>query len=424
MLYMSFMGRLVVVVALLGMTFSSYAQQRVVLDTVCFNTAANDFGLRLVGNQLVMVTDAFPDQQGKVPMDEVTMRPFTDLVEVDNCTIKDMQLMNKKYDQIVTINSSLNDGPVSMSDDGQLFFFTNNSSSKKNKLGIFYSIKEEGKWIQPLAYPLNNDAYNVTHPYFDSQSKRLYFASNFEKGGKNYDLYYSDYDGKNWGRPIPVPGVNTDSAEVFPMIHNGTLYYTSNQPGKGGYDLYKLTDAGSVSLGEPYNSAYDDISIFMLNDSIGYFSSNRASNGEHDDVFKFRIETPKPPVVVDIPPPPPVVKKKFKMENIVFQFDSYAVTEDQKNYLNDVAAKLNERKDVYMVVIGHTDNVGAAAYNTALSKKRADAVKSYLVAQGVESGRILVESYGFDRPIESNTTPEGRAKNRRVEFKFLGEIEL
>lgn len=424
MLYMSFMGRLVVVFALLGMTLTSYAQQRVVLDTVCFNTAANDFGLRLVGNQLVMVTDAFLDQQGKVPMDEITMRPFTDLVEVDNCTRKDMQLMNKKYDQIVTINSTLNDGPVSMSDDGQLFFFTNNSSSKKNKLGIFYSIKEEGKWIQPLAYPLNNDAYNVTHPYFDSQSKRLYFASNFEKGGKNYDLYYSDYDGKDWGRPVSIPGVNTDSAEVFPMIYNGTLFYTSNQPGKGGYDLYKLTDAGSVSLGEPYNSAYDDISIFMMNDTIGYFSSNRASNGQHDDVLKFRIETPKPPVIVDIPPPPPVEKKKFKMENIAFQFDSYAVTEDQKNYLNDVAAKLNERKDVYMVVIGHTDNVGAAAYNTTLSKKRAEAVKSYLVTQGVESGRILVESYGFERPLESNTTPEGRAKNRRVEFKFLGEIEL
>lgn len=208
------------------------------------------------------------------------------------------------------------------------------------------------------------------------------------------------------------------------MIYNGTLYYTSNQPGKGGYDLYKLTESGSVSLGEPYNSAYDDISIFMMNDTIGYFSSNRASNGQHDDVFKFRIETPKPPVVVDIPPPPPVEKKKFKMENIAFQFDSYAVTDDQKNYLNEVATKLNERKDVYMVVIGHTDNVGAAAYNTALSKKRAEAVKSYLVTQGVESGRILVESYGFERPLESNTTPEGRAKNRRVEFKFLGEIEL
>lgn len=112
------------------------------------------------------------------------------------------------------------------------------------------------------------------------------------------------------------------------------------------------------------------------------------------------------------------------MENIAFQFDSYAVSEEQKPYLNEVAAKLKERKDVYMVVIGHTDNVGAAAYNNTLSKKRADSVKSYLVAQGVEGSRILVESYGFERPLESNSSPEGRAKNRRVEFKFLGEIEL
>ena len=421
---MGSIGRLVVGFVLMSLAFTSRAQQRVVLDTVCFNSPANDFGLRLIGNQWIMVTDALPDKQGKIPTDEVLLRAFTDLVEIDSCDRKDMQLMNKKYDQIVTINSSLNDGPVSISEDGQLFFFTNNSNSKKNKLGIFYSIKEDGKWIQPLAYPLNNDAYNVTHPYYDSKSKRLYFASNYEKGGKNYDIYYSDYDGKNWGRPVAVSGVNTDSAEVFPMIYNGTLYYTSNQPGKGGYDLYKATETGSVALGEPYNSAFDDISIFVLNDTIGYFSSNRASDGKHDDVYKYRIETPKPPVIVDIPPPPPVVKKKFKMENIAFQFDSYAVSEEQKPYLNEVATKLKERKDVYMVVIGHTDNVGTAAYNNVLSKKRAESVKSYLVAQGVESSRILVESYGFERPLESNTTQEGRAKNRRVEFKFLGEIEL
>jgi lipopolysaccharide export LptBFGC system permease protein LptF len=119
--------------------------------------------------------------------------------------------------------------------DLEIYFFSPTHSSEKIIKANRAVFKEEGKWIQPLAYPLNNDAYNVTHPYFDSQSKRLYFASNFEKGGKNYDLYYSDYDGKNWGRPVSIPGVNTDSAEVFPMIYNGTLYYTSNQPGKGGY---------------------------------------------------------------------------------------------------------------------------------------------------------------------------------------------
>lgn len=421
---MGLIGRFVIGLTFLSLTHVSLAQQRVVLDSVCFNTPGNDFGLRQVGEQWIMVSDALPNEKGSIPTDELKKRPYTDLVEIIDCTRKDMQLMNKKYDQIVTINSSLNDGPVCMSDDGLLFFFTNNSNSKKNKLGVFYSIKEDGKWIQPLAYPLNSDEYNVTHPYFDSRSKRLYFASNFEKKGKDYDIYYSDYDGKNWGRPIAVQGINTDSAEVFPIVYNGTLFYTSNQPGKGGYDLYKLEESGARLLEEPYNSEYDDLSIFIVNDSTGYFSSNRASKGGNDDVFMYRIETPKPPAIVDIPPPPPVVKKKFKMENVAFQFDSFAITEDQKPYLNEVASKLNDRKDVYMVVIGHTDNVGSATYNKALAKKRADAVKSYLVAQGIDAGRIVVESYGFDRPLESNTTAEGRAKNRRVEFKFLGEIEL
>lgn len=423
-------SRFVSLFVLLGLPILGLAQQQTLVDTVCFNTKGNDFGLRLIGNQMIMVTNASADENGQIPTDELTLRPFTDLVEIKDCERRDMVLMNKKYDQLVTINSSLNDGPVSMSEDGQLFFFTNNSNSKKNKLGIFYAILQDGKWSQPLAYPLNSDDFNVTHPYYDSPTKRLYFASNFEKGGKNYDIYFSEYNGTDWSRPVGVKGVNTDSAEVFPFVYNGKLYYTSNFSGLGGYDLFAMSDSTGINLGEPYNSSFDDLSMIVLNDTVGYFSSNRNSAGAHDDVFSYRIEVPKPVIVpevvpVDIPPPPPpVVEKKLIIENINFAFDAFEITEEQKPYLNEVAAKLKVRKDVYMVVSGHTDNLGTTVYNKNLSKKRADEVKNYLVAQGVDASRILVEFYGFDKPLESNQTIEGRAKNRRVEFKFLGEIEL
>ena len=82
-----------------------------------------------------------------------------------------------------------------------------------------------------------------------------------------------------------------------------------------------------------------------------------------------------------------------------------------------------ERTDIYLVVAGHTDNVGNAAYNLDLSRKRANAVKDYLVQKGVDTGRIIVEFHGFTKPIASNTTQQGRDINRRVDFKLLGEIK-
>lgn len=79
--------------------------------------------------------------------------------------------------------------------------------------------------------------------------------------------------------------------------------------------------------------------------------------------------------------------------------------------------KLNP--EVEIEISGHTDNVGGKDYNLRLSKRRADAIKDLLVFLGIESKRIKTTGYGFSKPIASNKTPEGRAKNRRVEFKRI-----
>jgi OOP family OmpA-OmpF porin len=69
------------------------------------------------------------------------------------------------------------------------------------------------------------------------------------------------------------------------------------------------------------------------------------------------------------------------------------------------------------IVEGHTDNVGADAYNMNLSKERAKAVMDYLVSKGVPATKISSVGYGEEKPIASNETEEGRSKNRRVEIK-------
>ena len=72
-----------------------------------------------------------------------------------------------------------------------------------------------------------------------------------------------------------------------------------------------------------------------------------------------------------------------------------------------------------MVIEGHTDATGSADYNKDLSQRRAAAVVEYLVSKGVARGRLVPVGYGFERPVASNATALGRAKNRRVEFTIL-----
>ena len=73
-----------------------------------------------------------------------------------------------------------------------------------------------------------------------------------------------------------------------------------------------------------------------------------------------------------------------------------------------------------IIAVGHTDNIGSAAYNQALSERRANAVKEYLVSKGIEKNRVYTEGKGLKNPIASNSTAEGRAKNRRTEIEVVG----
>ena len=67
-------------------------------------------------------------------------------------------------------------------------------------------------------------------------------------------------------------------------------------------------------------------------------------------------------------------------------------------------------------IAGYTDNVGSSYYNKKLSQKRADSVKEWLVIRGIDPKRIVTKGYGLENPIASNSTEEGRSKNRRIEF--------
>ena len=85
--------------------------------------------------------------------------------------------------------------------------------------------------------------------------------------------------------------------------------------------------------------------------------------------------------------------------------------------LNQIAKVLQENPKLELIIEGHTDNVGGAQFNLELSRKRAEAVKRWLVDKaGISEVRLTTVGYGLSRPIADNSTEEGRAKNRRVEL--------
>lgn len=107
------------------------------------------------------------------------------------------------------------------------------------------------------------------------------------------------------------------------------------------------------------------------------------------------------------------------LENVAFGFNSAKLTAEGSAALASVASSLKAHPSLIVEVDGHTDAVGGDAVNVKLSQKRANSVRDYLIAQGVTPARLTAEGYGKSRPIADNKTEEGRARNRRVEFKVL-----
>jgi outer membrane protein OmpA-like peptidoglycan-associated protein len=84
--------------------------------------------------------------------------------------------------------------------------------------------------------------------------------------------------------------------------------------------------------------------------------------------------------------------------------------------LNQVLEMLQQDDSLKVLIEGHTDNVGAAAANQALSEKRAQAVRDWLIGKGIAADRLSAKGYGASKPVADNNTDDGKAKNRRVEL--------
>jgi OOP family OmpA-OmpF porin len=130
---------------------------------------------------------------------------------------------------------------------------------------------------------------------------------------------------------------------------------------------------------------------------------------------------PPPPVQAEAPPPPPAppAKKRIVLRGVHFDFDKASIRPDARPVLDEAIRILRQEGTVAVVAEGHTDSIGSAAYNQALSERRADAVRRYLINGGIMPERIRPEGFGESQPVASNETADGRAQNRRVELRVL-----
>jgi outer membrane protein OmpA-like peptidoglycan-associated protein len=182
---------------------------------------------------------------------------------------------------------------------------------------------------------------------------------------------------------------------LYPGQH-ATVYYNFNGGSQAVFNGIVASD-NSLKIDGLCEGTYSGIIVSI---------NNCTANGTGD----VTLTAPVPPP----PPPPPAEPGIDPSTPILFDLGKTQIHESSLDILEEAVLELNDNKSAYIIIDGHTDDVGTPSANRILSYKRAQAVKEYLKEMGIDEKRLITVGHGEEEPIAPNTSSEGRAKNRRV----------
>ncbi len=393
-----------------------------------------------------------------------------------NCDIFSCEYVNGDWDDIKNLGPKVNgedtwESQPSISADGVTLYF---SSIRPTNIGfnakdnptcdIYKTIKgADGTWGEPINLgPTINTRGDEKSPYMHSDSKTLYFASNGHLGVGGYDIFFTKQKSDTtWETPknIGYPINSSDDDLSFIVSTDGkTAYFASDKykgKGKGGYDIYSfelyrearpekvLFLKGNVKNdnGEPAN-ANIEIKSMKTNKitqvKVDSVTGKYASIVRYDSDLIVSIkkkgvafvsqyisekDTASPSVIkkFDVDLKTVAVGSAYTINNINYGINSADLLPESKFVLNEFIQYLKENPSLKIEINGHTDNVGNDKDNLSLSHDRAFTVFDYLQTNGIDKSRLGFHGYGETKPLASNDTEEGRAKNRRTEFLILAK---
>lgn len=379
------------------------------------------------------------------------------------------ELVDGSWSKLKSVGDRINgrttwEGQPSISADNKtLYFASARGTDNFGGMDIYKSQRQaDGSWSAPinLGDKINTKG-NDKSPFVHSDSYTLYFASDGHLGVGGFDIFYAklnqngEFDEpKNIGYPI-----NTKEDEHgFIVSTDGNYgYFSSNMDGKDlniySFELYKEArpekvvfvtgkissknaDAAKGMTIELKNTKTNQITegvvdentgeyvaviaasdkepVMMMAKKNGYAFTSQYINSDKDVIGR--------PMQMELLEVNPIEEgQTYQINDIKFNTDSYDLSEQIMTILDEFIEFLNQNPTVKIAIQGHTDNKGDQQKNLILSENRAKAVNDYLILEGVSPSRMSYKGYGSSKPLVSNDTEEGRAKNRRTEFEILSK---
>ena len=359
------------------------------------------------------------------------------------------------------INSAAWEAQPSLSADGRTIYFVSNRQGGFGRKDIWSSSKnKKGKWglAVNLGKKINTNKDEIS-PFIHANGESIYYSSNGKIGLGGLDIYMSERTDTIWSEPTnlgyPLNDAH-DQVSLYISSDGAKGYYTIEKKDRGNFEskLYSfdLPDSfqvsnkssylkGTVSDADTGAPLSANIKLYKLDDEKYYSElSSDKKNGEYtvvlsesnqyglyvsctgylfkDFSFSFDDVDGFDSNLLDIKLEPVKIGATTVLGNIFFDFNEFTLQRSSMSELKEVYDFLRQNPRVKVEISGHTDNIGSADYNLALSTKRAKSVYDFLIFKRINPEQISYVGYGQGHPIAPNDNLENQSKNRRIEFKI------